>query len=283
MPVIQVNGIDVNYVDEGAGEPLVLVHNLISSLHGYDFSTPVFSKYYRTIAYDLRGHGLSSKPKSGYTFDVMADDLYQLLKALNVESCYLLGTAAVGRGVIFTFFLKHPAMVKALIAVSGGTIGETPRSVPPLERDPATAVQSSQLGELREIAKQRGMMAVLEERRRKMTFWTPRILENPAIWSRFEVMYQQTTVDAFVALPERISAERKEEIIEHLGRHVVPVLQLVGVEDVAAAQLIANMRSYCPRFHGLLLPESGHYPAIENPTDFNQAVLNFLAGVRAYS
>lgn len=281
MPVVHVNGIDVNYVDEGQGEVLVLVHNLISSIHGYDFNIPVFSKYFRTIAYDLRGHGLSSKPEGGYTFDNMAEDLYQLLRALNVESCYLLGTAAVGRGVIFTFHLKHPEMVKALIPVSGGTLSETGRETA-AAGETSRAEVATRFGRLQQIAREQGMMAVFEYRKQDRLFWTQKILDSSEILSRFEVMYQQTAVDAFVNLPERLSPQQRQQLIDALKTHVVPVLQLVGVEDVTPEQTIASMKSICPRFHGLILPESGHYPAIENPDDFNQAVLNFLAGVRAY-
>jgi pimeloyl-ACP methyl ester carboxylesterase len=42
------------------------------------------------------------------------------------------------------------------------------------------------------------------------------------------------------------------------------------------------MKKACPRFHGILLPDAGHYPTIENPEGFNHAVMDFLAGVRLY-
>jgi pimeloyl-ACP methyl ester carboxylesterase len=46
--------------------------------------------------------------------------------------------------------------------------------------------------------------------------------------------------------------------------------------------MIAHWKADHPDCHALLLPDCGHYVAIENPADFNRAVLNFLAGVRAY-
>ena len=95
MPVARVNGIDLNYVVEGEGEPLVLVYNLIASLHAYDFNAPVFVKHFRTIRYDLRGHGRSSKPEgeAAYTFDALVNDLHGLLEHLNVERFHLVGQA----------------------------------------------------------------------------------------------------------------------------------------------------------------------------------------------
>lgn len=279
MPIAHVNGIDVHYVDSGQGETLVLVHNLIANVHAFDFNIPIFARYYRTVAYDLRGHGLSSRPESGYSLDELAEDLYQLLQTLNVDSCYLLGQAAVGINVIATFFLHHPKMVKALICSSGGTLARRPE-----EEASSADVQQATAGlqHLAQVARERGMMAVLEERKRTRTFWSDRILNNPEIWSRFEVMYEQAAAQAFLSIPQRMDEEQKRKIVAHFQKHRVPVFQLIGDEDMNAAQTIRNMREFCPRYHGVVLPECGHYPAIENPHDFNVAVLNFLAGVRTY-
>ena len=280
MPTVRVNEIEVNYLDSGQGDALVLVHNLISSIHGYDFNIPAFSKHFRTIAYDQRGHGLSSKPESGYTFDTMSEDLYQLLTALKLDSCYLLGTAALGIGVMLTFFMKHPEMVKALIPVSGALIPSQPTREG--QRAGGDSTRATGFQRLQEVAREGGMVAVLEERKKTMTFWTDRILNNPEIWSRFELMYHQTAVAAFLALPERFTEERWQKIKDQLHRHEIPVMQLVGGEHADPMGLIRNMKSVSPRLHGVILPDAGHYPAIENPDDFNMAVLNFLAGVRAY-
>lgn len=280
MPLMSVNGIDVNYVDEGKGDVLVLIHNLISSIHGYDFSLPVFAKHFRTIAYDQRGHGASSKPEGGYTFDNMSEDLYQLLKALGVNSCYLLGTAAIGVGVLFTFFDKHPEMVKALIPVGG-----TGSSLRPAEQTPAQASPRGLAGfqHLQDVARQGGMMAVLEERKQTMTFWTEKILTDPEIWNRFEQMYRETALQAFLALPERITPEKWLEIQAQLQKHKPPMMELVGVEDGDPMVTVRNMKYLYPACHAVIVPDAGHYPAVENPQDFNAAVLHFLAGVKAYA
>lgn len=283
MPVAHINGISINYVESGEGEALVLVHNLISSLHGYDLNMPAFAKHYRTIAYDCRGHGESSKPAStsDYTFDKMAEDLYQLLKSLNVQSAYFLGQAAIGIGQIFTFFLHHPEMVKGLIAVSFGALATGVD--PARQRQTADMPRGSGgLDRLKRIAEAQGMMAALEERKKTLTLWTPEILDNPEIMRRFEVMYRQAAVPAFVALPERITEERRTEIAAQLQKHPVPVFQVAGADDVNPIEGLAGLRAISPRYHAVILPACGHYIAIENPDDFNAAVLNFLAGVRTY-
>ncbi len=45
---------------------------------------------------------------------------------------------------------------------------------------------------------------------------------------------------------------------------------------------ISEMRGDYPDTHVMMIPDAGHYPTIENPRDFNQALLDFYAGVARY-
>jgi pimeloyl-ACP methyl ester carboxylesterase len=216
-----------------------------------------------------------------YTFDAMVEDLYQLLRQLNIQSAYFVGQAAIGIGQIFTFFLHHPEMVKGLVAVSFGSFAtginpENQRSTAEMPRG------SGGLNHLKQIAQEKGMLAALEERKKTLTLWTPEILDNPEIMSRFEEMYRQAAVPAFVALPERISEQRHKEVAAALQKNPVPVFHVAGVDDVNPTEGLEGLRAISPRYHAVILPDCGHYVAIENPGDFNAAVLNFLAGVQTY-
>jgi pimeloyl-ACP methyl ester carboxylesterase len=168
-------------------------------------------------------------------------------------------------------------MVKAIITSSGGTLTATARPQPTGDLRSGSGVQH-----LREVALEKGMLAAFEERTRTMTFWTPRILENPEIFNRFRTMYEKTAVSAFAALPEQITDQRRQELLDNVKKNVVPVFSIVGAEDTGPSETLESFEKICPRWHGVILPESGHYSTIENPDDFNQAVLNFLAGVKLY-
>ena len=277
MPIAHVNDIDLNYIDTGEGEPLVMVHNLISSIRGFDFNIPVLSRYYRVIAHDQRGHGLSSKPEDGYNSDTMSDDLYEFLKSRGVESCYLLGCARIGVGTILQFFYKHPEMVKGLIPVSGGKIISPEDS---LTQRGDLRGGSDELVSVREAARSGGMLAALAERRRNLASWIPKDLTEPGIVSRFDEMYQQTSVTAFLAFPETLTDERKQEIRDRLTEYPIPVLLIDG--EVTARRWEPVYKSVCANFHHVILHGAGHYPAIESPDDFNMVVLNFLAGLKTY-
>jgi pimeloyl-ACP methyl ester carboxylesterase len=126
------------------------------------------------------------------------------------------------------------------------------------------------------------MMAAFEARQQSRQFWAPRVLENPEIFNRFRTMYEQTAVPAFLALPETLNEEREAAITARMKERPVPVMQIVGAEDENAEVNFPVMRDMCPRYHPVIIADSGHYNAIENPHDFNRVVLDFLAGIRTY-
>jgi pimeloyl-ACP methyl ester carboxylesterase len=59
MANVPVNGINLHYEVAGAGPPLLFIHGLGSSTRDWDAQVPSFSKSYRVITFDLRGHGQS--------------------------------------------------------------------------------------------------------------------------------------------------------------------------------------------------------------------------------
>ena len=63
MPKIQSNGINLYYEIHGEGQPLLFIHGLGSSTRDWEFQVQEFSKAYKVITFDLRGHGQSDKPK----------------------------------------------------------------------------------------------------------------------------------------------------------------------------------------------------------------------------
>ena len=86
MPAIPVNGIKLNYIHLGQGTDVVLAHGLASSLaFWYPGIVLPLRLGHRVTAYDLRGHGYSSMPYSGYTHMNMAGDLAGLVDRLGLR------------------------------------------------------------------------------------------------------------------------------------------------------------------------------------------------------
>ena len=94
MPIHETNGIRTNYIQFkcGAGETcedLVMVHGLGTNLAFWYMPHAVdFSRLFRVTLFDLRGHGRSSMPVSGYQPTMLARDLQVLLDALGIERAH---------------------------------------------------------------------------------------------------------------------------------------------------------------------------------------------------
>ena len=91
MPTLVANNTRLHYEVTGQGQTLVFIHGLGSSARDWEFQTPMFSKEYHVIIYDLRGHGQSDKPEGPYTIEMFASDVASLLTGLGVDSAHLAG------------------------------------------------------------------------------------------------------------------------------------------------------------------------------------------------
>src|SRR5437868_12386478 len=78
------------------GEPLLCVMGLGGAHHFWERQTPVFAKTHRTIVFDNRGTGESSKPAGPYSIAAMADDALAVLDAAGAPRAHVLGMSMGG-------------------------------------------------------------------------------------------------------------------------------------------------------------------------------------------
>jgi len=119
MPKIQVNDIELDYEDYGKGDVLLLLHGLGSTKKDWDAQVPLFSRKYRVIALDLRGHGDSTKPLDAYGVELMTEDVKQLLDKLAIKKATFVGFS-MGGAVAFEMAAKHPEYLDNLVIVNSG-------------------------------------------------------------------------------------------------------------------------------------------------------------------
>ena len=113
MPKVKVNGIELNYVESGSGDPLLLIMGFGGDHLAWVFQVPAFSGKYRVISFDNRGAGQSSVPDAPYSTRMMADDAVGLLDALGVERAHVLGVS-MGGMIAQEVALNHPRRVRSL-------------------------------------------------------------------------------------------------------------------------------------------------------------------------
>jgi pimeloyl-ACP methyl ester carboxylesterase len=108
------------FTDEGSGDPtLLFVHGYTCDSHDWSWQIPHFVTSHRVIAVDLRGHGRSSAPDTGYTPQDFAGDLVRLLDHLAVQRVVAIGHS-LGGAVAGALAVEHPERVEAMVAIDPG-------------------------------------------------------------------------------------------------------------------------------------------------------------------
>ncbi len=110
--------VELNYVDYGQGNPVVLIHGWPLCLESWEPQLAELPKHLRVIAYDRRGFGHSSKPWDGYDSDTLADDLKAVLDQLDLQNVTLVGFS-MGTCEVARYFGRHGgARVSKVVLVS---------------------------------------------------------------------------------------------------------------------------------------------------------------------
>lgn len=112
---IDVNGVEVSYVDSGGpGAPIVLIHGLSSYLGFWEYQVPHLARTHRVLALDLPGYGASGRPDAPYSPPWYASFVADWMSAVGVPSAVVMGHSMGGQ-VSMTLALDHPARVDALV------------------------------------------------------------------------------------------------------------------------------------------------------------------------
>jgi non-heme chloroperoxidase len=101
--VVVGDGVRLNVLEAGAGKPLVLVPGWSQTAEQFKFQLQGLADRYRVIAIDMRGHGESDKPDTGYRIQRLAQDLRQALEAFDLHDATLLGHS-MGCSVLWCHF-----------------------------------------------------------------------------------------------------------------------------------------------------------------------------------
>lgn len=116
------NNVNLYYEDYGKGQPIVLIHGWPLSHRMWDNQIEMLvNAGFRVIAYDRRGFGQSSKPFAGYSYNVLASDLNDLITKLNLKNIILCGFS-MGGGEVARFIGKYGTQnVKKVILIGAVT------------------------------------------------------------------------------------------------------------------------------------------------------------------
>jgi len=246
MQSFESNGVRIAYVDEGEGEPILLIHGFASSVAA-NWIDPQWVRTLtqagrRVIAYDNRGHGQSEKlyEPERYGAPEMAEDAGRLLDHLGIDRADVLGYSMGARIAAFLTF-AHPERVRSVIFgglgihMVRGMVGSGPL---------AKALEAPRLEDV-----------------------------TNATARSFRLFAEQTKSD-LKALAACMRGPREKVPPEKLGEITVPALVAVGSEDVIGGSGAA-LAELIPSAQFLEITGRDHMRAVGD-SRFKQGVLDFL-------
>jgi pimeloyl-ACP methyl ester carboxylesterase len=110
-----VNGIRLYYAifGKGLGNPVLLLHGGFTNSEYWGFEVPLLSKSHQVIVVDSRGHGRSTMDGNPFSYELMTDDILQLLDYLNIKKVTIIGWSDGGIiGLIMA--IHHPERLNRL-------------------------------------------------------------------------------------------------------------------------------------------------------------------------
>jgi len=273
VPTARVDGVNLYYEEEGAGEPLVFVHEFAGDHRSWHPQVRFFSRRYRTIAFNARGYPPSDVPEGAeaYSQDRAAEDIRGVLDALKIPKAHVCGLSMGGYATLH-FGLKHPDRALSLV-VAGAGYGSAPGEREKFLRDSEAVVKRF---EDDGMAKTADFYAKGPTRVQLMD-------KDPHSWREFHRQLAEGSARGH-ALTQRGVQLRRPSIMdlgERMEKLEVPTLIMTGDEDDPCLEPAIFMKRKIPTSGLVVLPKSGHAINLEEPEAFNRAVLDFLTAVDA--
>ena len=246
-------------IDGDPGSPVVVLgHALATDLSFWDLQVAVWSRSFRVVRYDLRGHGRSQAPAGEYGFEQMADDVTGLLDHLNVEYAAYVGLS-LGGMIGQTLALKSPHRLTALLLAE--TNARTPDALKGMWQQRIAGVMTG------------GMETQVEG---SLARWfTPAFREaSPLTVAWITSLIRQTQTAGFIACCRAIE---NLDLLDKLEQVRTPTLVVAGAEDQAAPA--ANLQAIAARIPGAefqMIAKAAHLGNIEQATAFTELVGTFL-------
>ena len=255
------NGIEVYYELHGKeGAPwLVLSHSLACSVRMWDPQIAALKDAYRILAYDTRGHGASEAPLGAYTLELLADDLFSLLKELKIEKAHFCGLS-MGGMIGQTFALKYPGVFRTLALAD--TTSRYPENAAPLWVERIKTAQEKGMEPLAQPTLERWFTEAFRK-------------ANPAAVDAIRKLILATPVPGYAGCCHAIP---KIDLTTRLKEIRCPILVIVGEQDSGTPPAMAReIHDNAPGSKLVVLPQAAHLANFEQPEAFSRALRAFLS------
>jgi len=112
---VKANGVEleVNQYPKN-GQTVVFLHFSSGNLAQWNGIVPYFMDSYHVVTLDIRGHGKSEKPKTGYTIDNMARDVIEVMNQLEVDRAHIVGSS-MGGEIAASLAANFPERIQSIV------------------------------------------------------------------------------------------------------------------------------------------------------------------------
>jgi haloacetate dehalogenase len=276
---IRANGIRHHYAEAGEGAPIILLHGFPETSYAWRHQIPVLAKTYRVIAPDLRGYGETEKPASGYDKRTMANDVRELMRALDLPRIALVGHDR-GARVATRFAKDHVDVLDRLVVMDN-----VPTRIVAREFDARLARAYwffifHQVADLPE--------ALINGRedlwlRHFFSDWcyNPHAISGEAFDTYVKAYRSPGAVRGALADYRANAEDVAQDILDAHVKISCPTLSLWGADFYAVGQMFdmaAVWAEMADDLRTFAVPQCGHLPQEEQPEIVNQLLLEFLVG-----
>ncbi len=256
----------IYYVEAGSGEPVLFIHAGVADSRMWLPQMEDVPKGFRFIAYDQRGFG---RTKVGTESGRPLGDVISLLDYFSIDRAVLVG-CSIGAGIALDVAIEHTERVRGLVLVGANSPGFEPANgyyESPQWPEAVAAFKAGDFQRVAELDYEMWMVGYGRERVDVTDDLRPLFIEMDLTALESEQKREELAVEG----PDRAAALRGIE---------QPTLSVVGMYDLpdiqAAAHDLAAKLSGRP---ASVIPNSAHLPSLQNPTDFNAVLGEFLGSL----
>jgi len=258
-----VNGITINYEVSGTeGKPwITFTHALCNNLTLWDDQAELLKDDFRILRYDHRGLGKSSAPEGPYTFPMIIADALALMDHVGVDQTHWCGLS-IGGMMGYGMAQDHGDRLLSLTAC------DSRPDAPPDYQD--------YFQHRIDVAAAEGMEGLVES---TISRWfTPEsVAANISVLDKVRAMIRSTDQTGHAGC---CMALKTLAFGSRLGEIKVPTMIIGGAKDKGAPpEALAEAAAAIPGARHVIIPAAGHISNLENPTDFNAALKDFLSGL----
>ena len=247
------DGVPIHYSVQGKGDTaLVFVHCWACDRTYWDNQAAEFAKNYRVVTIDLPGHGQSGQGRKSWSIASFGEDVKTVVTKLDLKRVVFVGSS-MGGPISIEAARGMPDRVVAVVPVD--SLLNVEQKITPEQLDSVIKqMQSDYKATITGLTNQ--------------FFFSP---STPA------AVKERVLKDATSRPPEMAIAILKgiftHDVLPALRETKVPIHAING--DRAPTSLEVN-RKYAPQFDATIIKGSGHYPMLEQPAAFNQALAEIL-------